>query len=82
MDRFSRAIHRMACTYFAIEPCSDNEHDPTDQDSRTSFPAKDPSQSSRRQNAAVSSSDSSRSNPIQPAGSWRDIEQGSRQDEC
>jgi hypothetical protein len=67
--------------YFAIEPCSDNEHDPTDQDSRTSFPDK-----ARRAfaaaEAAVSSSDSSRSNPVQPAGSWRDIGQGSRQDEC
>jgi hypothetical protein len=39
-DRFSRAIHRMARPYFAIETCSDNEHDPTDQDSRTSFPDK------------------------------------------
>jgi hypothetical protein len=82
VDRFSRAIHRMACSYFAIEPCSDNEHDPTDQDSRTSFPDKDPSEPSRWQKITVSSSDSSRSNPIQPAGSWRDIGQGSHQDEC
>jgi sugar lactone lactonase YvrE len=39
----------MACPYFAIEPCSDNEHDPTDQDSRASFTDKDPSEPSRQQ---------------------------------
>lgn len=33
-------------------------------------------QVSPRQKTAVSSSDSSRSNPIQPAGSWRDIGEG------
>jgi hypothetical protein len=39
----------MASPYFAIEPCSDNEHDPTDQDGRASFPDKDPSEHSRQQ---------------------------------
>jgi hypothetical protein len=39
----------MACTYFAIEPFSDNEYDPTDQDSRTSFTDKDPSEPLRQQ---------------------------------
>jgi hypothetical protein len=39
----------MACPYFAIEPCSDNEPDPTDQDSRTAFPDKDQSEPSRQQ---------------------------------
>jgi hypothetical protein len=37
--RFSGTFPR-ACPYIAMKPAADNEHDPTDQDSRTSFPDK------------------------------------------
>jgi hypothetical protein len=42
MNHFSRAISSNGLVSISQKPCSDNEHDPTDQDSRTSFPDKAP----------------------------------------
>lgn len=46
---------RFACPYLAVEPASDHECDPTNQDSGASFPDKSPSQPSPLADMTLSS---------------------------
>ncbi len=49
MDHSPGRLIGRAYPYVAMDPAWDNEHDPADQDSRTSFPDKDASERSRQQ---------------------------------